>query len=133
MPMDKVSLPVTGEKTTMIQSKSGLTTSTNSDLETSASFPMPAMDLMLKSKLSVITNIFGSLMNKGNGNRCKPKCYPKGYGSGGYGKMKMSVMPGLGDKQAEREVKKYVDENTLSMLLMKAIATSGNINHYSIS
>jgi hypothetical protein len=47
--------------------------------------------------------------------------YRGGMGGGmSYG----SVMPGLGDKSVEREVKKYVDENTLSMLLYKAIATS---------
>ena len=38
---------------------------------------------------------------------------------------KMQVMPGLGDKQAEREVRKYVDENTLAMLLMNAVNSNG--------
>ena len=37
----------------------------------------------------------------------------------------MSVLPGLGDKQAEKDVKKYIDEGTLAMLLMKAVVTSG--------
>jgi hypothetical protein len=48
-----------------------------------------------------------------------------GYRGGmGGGMSYSSVMPGLGDKSVEREVKKYVDDNTLSMLLYKAIATT---------
>ncbi|OTF69153.1 hypothetical protein BLA29_005014, partial [Euroglyphus maynei] len=91
----------------------------SSDLDTSASFSLPMMDMGIMGKIQMFQNLFGSLLHKGGG-QCKPKCQKKGYG-----KMKMSVMPGLGDKQAEREVKKYVDENTLAMLLMKAVATSG--------
>ena len=51
---------------------------------------------------------------------------PKGYGGGGMsmGYGMSSVMPGLGDKSVEREVKKYVDDQTLAMLLYKAISTS---------
>lgn len=99
------------------------TSSGSSDLDTSASFSLPMMDMGIMGKIQMFQNIFGSLLSKGGGggggSRCKPKCPKmKGYG-------KMSVMPGLGDKQAEREVKKYVDENTLAMLLMKAVATSG--------
>lgn len=97
-----------------------------SDLDTSASFSLPMMDKGIMGKIQMFQNLFGSLMNKGSGGgKCKPKCAKMK----GYGKMKMSVMPGLGDKQAEREVKKYVDENTLAMLLMKAVATSGMSNH----
>lgn len=87
------------------------------DLEASGSFAFPMVDTFSK-----LTDLFGSFMNKGsNGNRCKSKC---NYGSRNH-RMKSSVMPGLGDKQAEREVKKYIDENTLAMLLMKAVETSG--------
>lgn len=39
----------------------------------------------------------------------------------------MKVMPGLGDKQAEREVKKYVDDHTMAMLLMKSISSSSEL------
>ncbi|UXI18725.1 Cysteine-rich hydrophobic domain-containing protein [Sarcoptes scabiei] len=88
------------------------------DLEASGSFAFPMVDTFSK-----LTDLFGSFMNKGsNGNRCKSKC---NYGSRNH-RMKSSVMPGLGDKQAEREVKKYIDENTLAMLLMKAVETSAN-------
>ncbi len=56
---------------------------------------------------------------------CKSMRMRGGYRGGMGGGMSYgSVMPGLGDKSVEREVKKYVDENTLSMLLYKAIATS---------
>lgn len=60
----------------------------------------------------------------GGGKGCgkpKPKCGKKKRG----GMMKMSVMPGLGDKSAEYEVKKYMGEHELAMLLMKAVASSG--------
>ncbi len=97
-----------------------------SDLEASASFQMPSIDFsgMLKNKFSMLNGLLGSLGSmmgggkSGGGGSCKPKC--------GRGRMmKMSVMPGLGDKHVEREVKKYMGEHELAMLLMKAVASSG--------
>ena len=102
-------------------------------MEMADSFQMPSFDIssMIRNKMSMFTGILGSLgsmMGGGKGGRCKPKCARKKpmYGGG----MKMKVMPGLGDKYAEKEVKKYVDEQTLAMLLMKAMSSSGKIIIY---
>jgi len=55
---------------------------------------------------------------------CKGMRMRGGYRGGSGGMGYSSVMPGLGDKSVEREVRKYVDDQTLSMLLYKAIATT---------
>lgn len=103
----------------------------------SDSFMLPSLDMGggMKQKLSMITSLFSGMMNKGGGGggcqkkkKCKKMvCYPPkpcgGGGGGGY----MKVMPGLGDKQAEREVKKYVDDHTMAMLLMKSISSSSEL------
>lgn len=110
------------------------------DLEMSASFNMPKMSIDmsgLKKQMSKITDLFSGMMKGGGGGKkgcgkpkmkkmlcCPPKpcCKKGGYGGGGGA---MMVMPGLGDKSAEREVKKYMGEKELAMLLMKAMHSSG--------
>lgn len=60
----------------------------------------------------------------GKGMMTMPCCKGKRMRGGLRAMQYSSVLPGLGDKSVEREVKKYIDDSTLSMLLYKAIATT---------
>lgn len=96
------------------------------------SMSMDGLKSSLTSMMSMMGSKFGGMggmslkmPSMSSGKCCKSKGYGGGGGGGYGGGMGMSsVMPGLGDKSVEREVKKYVDDKTLAMLLYKAMSSS---------